>query len=150
MTALAARFWVKVGPPDECGCRVFTGARRGDGYGAFQMGKRQTGAHRAAWEFTYGPIPSGMKVLHRCDNPPCCEPTHLFLGTNADNLADMAAKGRSTHGARNPNARLTAEEVAEIRRRRASGETCAALAREFGVQFAAVSKITTGRTWRTR
>jgi hypothetical protein len=100
VTPTAVRFWKKVdqsGGPDACW--VWTAGRGGTmGYGSFQMGTyrntHHVRAHRMAWELTNGPIPAGKYVCHRCDNPPCCNPAHLFLGTQGDNLRDMYAKGR--------------------------------------------------------
>src|SRR6185437_1359919 len=91
------KFHAKVGPPNASGCREWIGARnpyRG-GYGIFWVSKGATVlAHRMAWELAYGPIPDGLLVCHRCDNPPCCEPSHFFLGTDADNARDKVSKGR--------------------------------------------------------
>ena len=81
-------------------CSEWTGATDDDGYGRRRWRGKVRKAHRVAWEIAYGPIPEGAKVLHRCDNPPCIEPTHLFLGTQADNVADMIAKGRQGHRGR--------------------------------------------------
>jgi hypothetical protein len=64
------------------------------GYGTIRLSRRDVGAHRVAWTLTNGPIPAGLVVCHRCDNPPCCNPEHMFIGTQRDNLADMFAKGR--------------------------------------------------------
>lgn len=92
----AERFWEKVDrrSPDECWPWLGR-ARTSFGYGAFAIGRdRANRAHRIAWELTNGPVPVGLSALHRCDNPPCCNPAHLFLGTQADNIADMVAKGR--------------------------------------------------------
>ena len=75
-------------------CREWEGSRNRDGYGRYPVGGSWVGAHRVAWEQEYGPIPKGMSVLHHCDNPPCILPSHLFLGTQQDNVADMIAKGR--------------------------------------------------------
>jgi hypothetical protein len=75
-------------------CMVWRGARNGCGYGAKRIGGKVRSTHRLAWEWANGTIPDGMCVLHRCDNPPCCNPSHLFLGTVADNNRDRKAKGR--------------------------------------------------------
>lgn len=105
------------------------------GYGIRQYKGRLWKAHRAAWDETYGPIPEGMRVLHKCDNPPCINPEHLFLGTQGDNVIDMAAKGR--HG----KSTLTNQQVQEIRERRAQGEKGRALAAEYGVAPSTISRI---------
>lgn len=78
----------------EGGCKVWVGGRNHRGYGFTSLDGIDMSTHRKAWILTYGPIPDGMSVLHHCDNPPCCEPTHLFLGTQSDNMNDMYAKGR--------------------------------------------------------
>lgn len=91
------RFWSNVRRSD--GCWEWTGSKRGNGYGCLAVGGRQVGAHRVAWETQNGPIPEGLFVLHKCDNPPCVRPDHLFLGTAKDNAMDMARKGRAA-GAR--------------------------------------------------
>lgn len=75
-------------------CAEWTGRRNRGGYGLTRACGKPLLAHRQAWAIAFGPIPDGLCVLHRCDNPPCCEPTHLFLGTRADNMRDMALKGR--------------------------------------------------------
>lgn len=96
---LADRFWEHVDRrgPDECW--PWIGAKRFFGYGAFNIGKKKAkGAHRVAWELTNGPIPDGLQALHRCDNPPCVNPAHLFLGTPRDNMRDAQAKGRTMRG----------------------------------------------------
>lgn len=93
--SLADRLWAKVdksGGPDACW--LWTGHRNQKGYGKIGADRKTIGAHRGAWMVTNGPIPDGLFVLHRCDNPPCCNPAHLFVGTNADNMTDMAQKGR--------------------------------------------------------
>jgi len=101
-TSLERRFWSKVdrsGGPDACW--PWTAARFGpESYGAFWKAGKGTneGAHRRAWEAANGPIPDDLCVLHRCDNRPCCNPAHLFLGTYLDNVRDMIAKGRDSRG----------------------------------------------------
>ena len=85
-------------PGMETPCLVWTSRCDKDGYGRFRSAGRDVGTHRLAWEFEHGNIPDGLLVLHRCDNPPCVAVGHLFLGTNADNMADRNAKGRQARG----------------------------------------------------
>ena len=98
--ALLRRFWSKVQPTE--GCWLWTGARSTEGYGYIGVGPRRNHkdvlAHRLMWELTYGPIPNGLWVLHRCDTPSCVRPDHLFLGTHQDNMDDMKRKGRTHVG----------------------------------------------------
>ena len=87
-------FWDRVDPPGKNGCREWRLSRTFQGYGQCCLSHDvHKSAHRVAWEITYGEIPAGLFVCHRCDNSPCCEPTHLFLGTAADNAADRRRKG---------------------------------------------------------
>jgi HNH endonuclease len=152
------RFWAKVAiaGPDECW--LWTGGATRRGYGAFAIrhGKMVI-ASRFAWELVRGPIPPGLCVLHRCDNPPCCNPTHLWLGTKRDNSRDMVAKGRGgtqtgvqalPRGEDNAAAKLSAAQVVEIRLRRARGEKIVPLAKEFGVTHALISAICLRRIWK--
>lgn len=110
-----ARFWDRIdkspGHGPQGACWLWIGKSTTKGYG--KLGN--SAAHRVSWELTNGPIPNGLWVLHRCDTPLCCNPAHLFLGTNADNSADMVAKDRSPWGSRHPNAVLTEDIVRQAR-----------------------------------
>ena len=97
VNAIEQRFYNRVEPMmDDVGCWLWVGRR--DSYGYGKLGKKQTASHRLSWTIHFGPIPSGLCVLHRCDNPPCVNPAHLFLGTQLDNIRDMNAKGRGKAG----------------------------------------------------
>lgn len=148
------RFWLKVDQRGGPGaCHPWTAARD-RGYGKFTIrGKGQFRAHRLAYELTIGPIPEGLNVLHHCDNPPCCNPAHLFLGTQQDNVNDMYAKGRGncSTGERSWRAKLTANDVREIRRRfklRDPKNGLKPLAREFHVDHTTIRAIVKRRSWK--
>lgn len=142
--AAIARFWTRVDQsagPDGCWPWIgYLGGR----YGTFYFGQQQAPSHRVAETIANGPL-GQLKVLHRCDNPPCCNPAHLFRGTQADNVADMNAKGRRRSGPRfgehNPMARLSDAEVARMRRLRRDGALLAVLSEEFHVARSTVSRI---------
>lgn len=95
------RFREKEGVQDESGCRNWTGTKHGRGYGCIGRNYKTILAHRAAWELTFGTIPTGLLVCHHCDNKLCTNPQHLFLGTHADNNRDCIRKGRNATGDRN-------------------------------------------------
>ena len=139
-------FWSRVDKssgPDACW--PWTLARHNHGYGQMGFRGKVWYAHRLAWRFTHGTIPKGLHVLHRCDNRPCCNPDHLFLGTHRENLDDMVTKGRSPRGASRWNARLTEAQVREILRR--ADERTSALGHEFGVARQTVRDIIARTTW---
>jgi hypothetical protein len=129
-------------------CVETPGARDRDGYVRVQVAKRRWYAHRLAYTKAFGPIPDGQSVLHTCDNPPCVNPGHLFLGSQADNMADMSQKGRRTRGSTHGMAKLTEADVAQIRALASSGVTLPAIASRFGVHFGTISKVVIRRTWR--
>lgn len=120
-----------------------------DRYGRIKLGYVEYAAHRLSYECFIGPIPAELFVCHRCDVKACCNPAHLFLGTPADNTADMVAKGRGSRrqGVLNPSAHLTAEDAINIRRRALAGERPSLLAREFGVTPSTIGDIRHRRSW---
>jgi hypothetical protein len=126
------------------GCRTWDGCLTKKGHGQIGVKGKMLRTHRLAFEIWKGSIPDGMHVLHRCDNPACINPDHLFLGTNRDNVADMVSKARHMHGERHHAARLTEADVLAIR---ASAKSHAALAREFGVAEVTIRDARTGRKW---
>lgn len=140
-----ARFWAKVNKTDSCW--LWTAALS-HGYGAIAWGsRRQMAAHRVAYELEIGSIPTGMEVCHHCDNPPCVNPAHLFIGTHADNMADMAAKGRSPSMANEKcgKTKLTDVEVDHIRLMAVQGMKQVEIARYFGIHDGHVSRILSGK-----
>jgi len=146
---LEERFWAKVDKrgPDECW--EWRGAKR-QGYGAISKGAHGNGvldAHRVSWKLANGSIPAGKFVCHHCDNRSCVNPSHLFLGTQADNMHDMIKKGRSTHGERHKGAKLTEQDVHEIRQMLSRGIPVSVIAKKYGVARSTISRISTGETW---
>jgi hypothetical protein len=145
-----ARFWPKVtvGKPNECW--EWQGAKQGD-YGAFQLAGRAVKAHRVAYFLATGQNPLAELTCHSCDNPPCCNPSHLFLGDNLANQRDCIEKGRkrSARGEQIAQHILNEDDVREIRALYESGEHRQdALALRFGVSRRAISAIVTGQTWK--
>ncbi len=156
-------FWLKVaiGKPHECW--EWQGGRFSTGYGAVNSKGNNVGTHRLAWTFTNGPIPDGLVVMHSCDNPPCCNPAHLKIGTNQANTRDSTLKGRRPSGDRNPsrlhperlargerhgNARLTPANILEIRRRyQPRIISTRALGAEYGVSATTISQIIRRLAW---
>ena len=128
----------------QSGCIEWHGNKVAGGYGRMTFKGKSTLAHRAAYIQCVGE-PGDKWVLHRCDNPCCINPKHLFVGYPKDNSADRNAKGRDAHGERNGLAKLTGEKVAAIRRDNRSDET---LAKIFGVSPACIWSVKTRRTWR--
>lgn len=144
--------------PDS-GCWIFSGAWNQAGYGIVGKGGRGSGndrAHRVTYAHFRGPIPGGMFVCHRCDVPACCNPEHLFIGTNDDNMADCRAKGRASKPPENPHVvgeyhpghKLTEAQVREMRHLRASGWTLQSLADRYSVGDATVLKICRRDSWK--
>ena len=140
-------FWSKVAKsPEPDGCWLWTGARYGS-YGlAYASGA--TPAHRVAYELEHGEVTDDLLVCHKCDVPLCVRPSHLFLGTHADNVQDRVNKGRSAVGVRNGRAVLCEEAVRKIRAAVEAGATSTAQAKKYGVDVKTILKIVKGITWR--
>lgn len=163
LTSIATRLWAKVdrspGQGPEATCWQWTGGTHEFGYGVIGRGRQTEGTtktHRVAWEDTYGPIPDGLNVLHRCDNPPCCNPSHLFLGTQQDNVDDARAKGRTTPppphcGEDQHLSKLQGRQVKRIRRiykARDPKYGANALACHYGVTRQTIQNAVRGFTWK--
>lgn len=146
---LAERFFAQVSPEPTSGCWLWTGTANADGYGAIKLRRKALKAHRVSWLLHFGD-PKERQVLHRCDNPSCVNPDHLWLGTHLENMRDKVRKGRSSsmHGASNPRARLTAEQVLELRALYATGQWRQVdLASRFGLKQPQVSEIVRRTSW---
>lgn len=139
------------GGPDACW--PWLGTITASGYGQLSIGPRRScrsvRAHRFAWEREHGPIPEGLQACHRCDNRPCCNPRHLFLGTAADNQADKRVKGRAASGEANGAHKLTEREVRTMRDEAGLGVAVPVLARRYGVSRQMVHRIVKRTAWRS-
>ncbi len=165
---IEVRFWAKVDKRTAAECWPWTASRNRYGYGTFGVGSSSAGvmpvakAHRVSWEIHNGPIPKGMYVCHHCDNPPCCNPAHLFLGTAGDNFNDMRSKARGSSGpshsasvrrgriGRPPGGRfkLTTFHAQVIRfLHESTSLNMTETAALFGVTISSVSKILSGKSW---
>lgn len=149
---LEERFWEKVSKGE--GCWEWTAGRHTQGYGMIVIERRNTPAHRVSYELAHGPIPDSLHVLHKCDNPPCVRPDHLFLGTHADNMRDARNKNRlvAHRGSKHGCAKLTEKQIGKIRatysfRGMNGGWTLKELAAKYGVTFHAIWRIVARKTW---
>lgn len=146
MSDAMARFSAKYQAVTECGCWLWTGSSNPLGYGTFKLDGKAQMAHRASWMLHNGPIPAGLCVCHKCDTPACVNPDHLFLGTNADNVADMVRKGRQStaRGEASGLAKITEREAVEIFQAAGLQRDIAA---RYGVHQVQVSAIKCRLTW---
>lgn len=137
---------ITTGGPDSCW--PWTG-RAPDRYGTISLGNQPTPTHRAAYLLCVGEIPDGLFVCHSCDNPLCCNPRHLFLGTHQQNVDDCVAKKRHSHGERHPDALLSEDDVREILAAKGSPRgTGRRLAERFNIAPVTVSAIWARRIWK--
>ncbi len=152
---LAERFWKKVRKTDTCW--LWIGAHGPSGHGVISSGggkhQKHLRATAVSWEIANGPVPDGFDICHHCDNPPCVNPAHLFLGTALDNMRDCIKKGRFKFlkprpGETNNNVKLTWPIVRDIRAAYAAGENLSDLSRHYLVARSTLREIVTGRCWR--
>lgn len=149
-TDLKSAFEFFVMPEPNSGCWLWAGPylKRRHGYGCFTMrpaGIIQVRAHRLSWELHLGEIPPGVQVLHKCDNPACVNPDHLFLGSHLGNMADRDSKGRQNKGETHGMVKLTEESVRLIF---SDPRRHTEVASEYGISFVTVSDIKRGRSWK--
>lgn len=139
---------------EKNGCWIWFGAKQGDGYGQLRpnfLNKKKTAAHRFAYELYYGPFDKNLYVCHKCDNPPCVNPLHLFLGTNRENMIDCVKKGRhgQKKGELSSNAKLKEHQILEIRKLYAKGDiTQPELAKMFGTTRPNINSILHRQSWK--
>lgn len=132
----------------ETGCWEWQRRRNAKGYGCITVATGTTLlAHRVSYSLFRSDVPRNMMVCHHCDNPSCCNPMHLFIGTRQDNMDDMKRKGRSPAGMASPNSKLTDADVMEIRRRYAAGDRTEDIGATFGIKARNVSWVATGKSW---
>jgi hypothetical protein len=142
---LKDRFDEKWIPEPFSGCWLWTAAWNPQGYGQFTMPKRPQLAHRMAWTFYKGEIPTGVHVLHKCDTPACVNPDHLFLGSHQDNMTDAYRKGRVAIGQKVGGCKLTAEQVIAIR---GDERRYGKIGEAYGISVPHVSEIKRRLSWK--
>lgn len=142
------RFWNRIDKTDNCW--KWNGCKNHCGYGTIRVMTKTVLAPRLSWVIHFGEIPIGLHVLHKCDNPECTRPDHLWLGTMKDNCIDRSKKGRSGDriGEKHGRAKLNDSKVREIRLRNKNNESITSLAKEFGVSDAAVWFVVNRMTWK--
>jgi hypothetical protein len=143
------RFWRAVDVRGKDQCWEWMGALHYKGYGEFApIAKHKTKSHRFAWESKNGPIPDGKMVCHKCDNRPCCNPSHLFLGNAKTNMDDCTNKMRHCHGEKSPKAKLTESDVIAIRNADKTKRTRLSIAKEFGISGRQVTSVCRYESWK--
>lgn len=142
------RFWARVDIGDPAACWPWTRGTFGGGRGEIRLVGQYYLAYRVAYRDATGVDPGPLLVCHQCDNPACCNPAHLFLGTDLDNNRDMHLKGRAAVGSRMRAARLIESDIPVIRHLLNAGQTQKEVADRYGVHIMTISDIARGKTWR--
>lgn len=146
--SVTERLFTKTKPTPD-GCLQYIGKVTKDGYGSIKIAGKAISAHRASYQLVYGSIPVGLYVCHRCDNPLCINPFHLFAATHKENMADMRHKGRSLTGEKHPKVKLSESQVVELRTRYRQGNiTQVRLAEEYGIGETQVWRIVHNIKWK--
>lgn len=151
--AIQARCWRRIavcqhGRTCPVCCWEWQGGYSVGGYGVMLERKTVVLSHRYIFQLTYGPFAPGLSICHRCDNPPCCNPAHLFCGTHAENMQDARQKGRAPEGERHASSKLTQAQVAAIRAAVTNGRTQRQLATQFGVEPTTIWHVVHGDSWK--
>lgn len=143
-------FWEYVDKRNKDECWNWLAAKTTAGYGEYRVNGKVWYTHRYSWFLESGEIPDNLFVLHRCDNPSCVNPKHLFLGTHLDNLKDMRQKGRGSgpKGDKNASAKLCEADIVEIRKLFSQGNSRASIARQFKVAWHSINKVLNGKRWK--
>jgi len=148
-------FWAKVDRAGSDECWAWRGFRNHEGYGRIFLSTDPDGihrrswlAHRLVWRLLHGPIPAGRLVCHACDDRACCNPAHLWLGTDADNARDRDAKGRGAMGTRCGAAKLTPALIVDARRAHEQGESLRSIGRRLGVHHGTIANAIRGVYWK--
>ncbi len=144
---IAELFYRHVPKVEADNCINWRGGTDKNGYGSVRFKGKLVKAHRVAYEMANRAIPDGLEVCHRCDNPACCNPRHLFVGTQKDNMKDCVDKGRRPRGSNSKRSKLTEKDVADIRIAIRNRETQRSIATRYGVCQSAISLINSKVNW---
>lgn len=143
------KFWAKIDVKGEDECWEWLAKKDRDGYGRITFNGKKDGCHRIAWMLKNGDIPKGLLACHTCDNPSCCNPSHLWIGTIKDNMQDRTKKGRTCRGENSGRSCLTEQKVEDIREKYESKRyTQEKLSKEYAVTTTTISDIVRNKTWR--
>lgn len=147
MKTLEERFFSKINKIEN-GCWEWNGAKNEQGYGKLGIDYKVYSAHRVSYELHYKKIPNNVFVCHKCDNPSCCNPKHLFLGTHKQNMFDRNSKNRQLKGIQMPLAKLSEEDVIEIKNLLLSGMKQKDIAQKYNIHSSIISEIKNNKTWK--